>query len=58
MQLLHVFIHEIIHCLCDEIGHTEKFNDMLDAILDEADKMGIYDKNYKLLVNYCTYNDK
>ena len=58
MQLLHVFIHEIIHCLCDEIGHTEKFNDMLDALLDEADKMGIYDKNYKLLVNYCTYNDK
>ena len=58
MMLLHVLIHEICHCLCDEIGHTEKFNDMLDALLDEASKMGVYDKNYELIQNYCTYNDK
>ena len=58
MMLLHVLIHEICHCLCDEIGHTEKFNDMLDELLDEASKMGVYDKNYKLIQNYCTYNDK
>jgi hypothetical protein len=58
MMLLHVLIHEICHCLCDEIGHTEKFNDMLDALLDEAHIMGVYDKNYELIQNYCTYNDK
>ena len=58
MMLLHVLIHEICHCLCDEIGHTEKFNEMLDALIHEAHIMNIYDKNYELIQNYCTYNDK
>lgn len=58
MMLLHVLIHEICHCLCDEIGHTEKFNEMLDALIHEAHIIGVYDKNYELIQNYCTYNDK
>ena len=58
MMLLHVLIHEICHCLCDEIGHTEKFNDMLEALLDEAHNIGVYNKEYPLIQNYCTYNDK
>lgn len=58
MMLLHVLIHEICHCLCDEIGHTEKFNVMLESLLDEAHKMGVYNKNYELIQDYCTYNDK
>ena len=58
LMLLHVLIHEICHCLCVEIGPTEKFNDMLDALLEEAHQMDVYDKNYPLIQNYCTYNDK
>jgi hypothetical protein len=57
MMLLHVLIHEICHCLCDEIGHTEKFHVMLEALLEEAHKMGVYNKNYELIQDYCTYND-
>jgi hypothetical protein len=32
-QLVLVLIHEISHALCDEIGHTDKFNQILDDLL-------------------------
>ena len=56
-MLLFVFIHEIAHVLCDEIGHTEKFNEIFEALLLKATEMGIYNPSIPVIQNYCTYND-
>ena len=54
-MLLFVLLHELGHVVCDEIGHTEKFNKIFDAILDKASDMGIYDKNYPVILDYCMF---
>lgn len=58
MMLLHVLLHECSHVLCTSVGHTDEFNTIFDAVLEEASKMGIYDKDFEIIQNYCTYNDK
>lgn len=55
MMLLHVLLHEIGHVLCNSIGHTEEFNNIFQALLDEASIMGIYDKDFEIIQNYCQY---
>jgi hypothetical protein len=55
MMLIYVLLHEISHVLCDEVGHTQKFNDIFDEILEEATKHGIFDPSYPILQNYCQY---
>ena len=52
-MLLYVLLHEISHALCDEVGHTKKFNDIFNALLKEAVKKGIYDENKPIMQNYC-----
>ena len=54
-QLVLVLIHEIAHALCDEIGHTEKFNQIFDDLLEKAAKNGVYDPNIPHVSNYCQY---
>jgi|688.fasta_scaffold1026590_1 hypothetical protein len=56
-MLIFVTLHEIAHCLCDEIGHTNKFNDIFNELLEKAIKMKIYNPNIPILQDYCTYND-
>jgi len=52
-MLIYVLLHEISHALCDEVGHTKKFNEIFNAILKEAVKRGIYDENKPIIQNYC-----
>lgn len=56
--LMYVLLHEISHVLCDEIGHTKKFNEIFEELLIEAVDQGIYDPSTPMIQNYCTYNDK
>lgn len=57
-MLIYVFLHEISHVCVDEIGHTQKFHDTFQEMLDYATKKGVYDPSQPLIADYCTYNDK
>ncbi len=54
-QLVLVICHEIAHALCDEIGHTNKFQAILDELLESAAKANLYDPNIKPIEGYCEY---
>lgn len=53
--LTFVILHEISHALCDEIGHTPKFMDIFEQVLQRAAQLGIYDPNAPKIANYCNY---
>ena len=55
-MLLYVAIHELSHVLCDEIGHTPKFNQIFYDQLILAEKLGIYDSSKPIISNYCGHN--
>ena len=40
------------------IGHTDKFNQILDIFLIEAEKNGLYDPKIPPIVDYCQYSDE
>jgi hypothetical protein len=58
-MLMHVILHETAHVICDEVGHTKKFDDIFRTLMDEAheptcpNQYQIYDKNAPLLDDYC-----
>jgi hypothetical protein len=52
-QLILVLLHEISHALCDEVGHTEKFETIFDELLEYATKAGVYNPNIPSVQNYC-----
>ena len=54
-QLVLVLLHEIAHALCDEIGHTDKFNRILDDLLEKASRKGVYDPSIPNIPDYCEY---
>lgn len=54
-QLVLVLIHEISHALCDEVGHTQKFNQILENLLEKASAKGVYNPNIKSIPDYCSY---
>lgn len=56
-MLMYVVLHELAHVICDEIGHTEKFHEIFEAILLRSTEMGIYNPSLPIIQNYCTYND-
>ena len=55
MMLLYVLLHELSHVICDEVGHTQKFHEIFDEVLEEAHNLGIYDKSYDIIQDYCQY---
>jgi hypothetical protein len=55
-MLIYVLLHEISHSVCDEIGHTEKFNKIFHAFVKKAVELKIYDNTVPLIRNYCLYN--
>jgi hypothetical protein len=55
-QLTLVLLHEIAHAICDEIGHTQKFQTILDELLEEAKKRKLYDPSIAPIVGYCSHN--
>jgi len=54
-QLMLVLLHEIAHTICDEIGHTNKFQNILDELLVAAERKGLYDSKIPHVPNYCEY---
>ena len=54
-MLIYVLLHEVAHSICPEIGHTDLFKEIFDALLDKATEMKIYDKNIPVIKNYCLY---
>jgi hypothetical protein len=57
-QLVLVLLHEIAHAICDEVGHTKKFHQILDDLLEVAHQKKLYDPTITPIIGYCTYNDK
>lgn len=53
--LIYVTLHECAHSLCDEIGHTDKFHDIFEALLDLAAKKGVYDSSHVVPTDYCSW---
>lgn len=56
--LVYVAIHELSHCVCDEISHTQKFHDIFEELLLVAAEEGIYDPSIPIDPNYCKYGDE
>lgn len=54
-MLIFVVLHEMAHVMCDEIGHTAKFQQIFQQLLDEAAEKNIYDPNIQPVQNYCEY---
>ena len=55
MMYIFVLLHELSHCICDEVGHTSKFNKIFDAILEKAEELNIYDSSFPIILDYCMY---
>ena len=56
-MLIFVLAHEISHAICDEIGHTEKFHRIFQALLIKLTEAGIYDPNIPIIQEYCEKGD-
>lgn len=54
-MLTYVLLHELAHVLCDEIGHTEKFKNIFQSLLNRAEKAGLYDSSIPPVDDYCEY---
>jgi hypothetical protein len=54
-MLTYVFLHELAHCLNDEIGHGSKFHHIFQQLLNRAEKNNLYDPSIPLVSNYCNY---
>ena len=54
-MLIFVVLHEMAHVMCDEIGHTAKFQQIFQQLLAEAAAKDIYDPSIQPIQNYCEY---
>lgn len=54
-HLIYVCLHEVAHVLCDEVGHTEKFHEIFDSLLEKATQMGIFNPSIPIIRDYCNY---
>ena len=54
-QLVLVLVHEIAHALCNEVGHTTKFNEIYNNLLAKAEIHGLYNPNIPHVEKYCEY---
>lgn len=56
-MLLYVLGHEYSHVLCPEIGHTDLFHTIFEALLVKMTEAGIYDPSVPIIQNYCANGD-
>jgi hypothetical protein len=54
-MLMYVAIHELAHVLCNEVGHTPKFQTIFKQLLTKAETLGIYDPKIPVIRDYCGY---
>jgi hypothetical protein len=52
--LMFVVLHELAHVLCSDVGHTDSFSVINQALLDHAVKCGFYDPSKPFIKNYCS----
>jgi hypothetical protein len=52
--LMFVVLHELAHVLCSDVGHTDSFSVINQALLDHAVKCGFYDPSKPFVKNYCS----
>lgn len=57
-MLIYVLLHEISHVLSESVGHTDEFYAIFHAILEQANKMNIYDASRPINQEYCLYTDE
>ena len=54
-MLVYVLLHELAHVMCSEIGHTEKFHEIFNGLLEKAIKNNLYNPNIPIIRDYCEY---
>jgi hypothetical protein len=55
--LIYVFLHEYAHYLNkDDIGHTPKFHEIFENLIEKAHELGIYNSSIPLIEDYCMHN--
>jgi Zn-dependent peptidase ImmA (M78 family) len=52
-MLTYVLLHELAHVLCDEVGHTAKFKNIFQNLLDRAARANLYNPDIPPIDNYC-----
>lgn len=56
-MLIYVFLHELAHLLNKEdTGHTEKFHEIFQQLINKAHKLGVYNPSIPPIDNYCMHN--
>ncbi len=55
-MLCYVILHEYAHMICDEIGHTRKFQTIFDDLLQQASDYGLYNPSIPPLTDYCGHD--
>jgi hypothetical protein len=56
-MLIYVLLHEMAHLLNkDDIGHTEKFHEIFEGLIEKAHEMGIYNTSIPPVQNYCMHD--
>ena len=56
-HLIYVLLHEFSHYINkDDIGHTEKFHQIFEDLIEKAHNMGIYNASIPPIENYCMHN--
>lgn len=56
-MLTYVLAHEIAHVINNEVGHTEKFNNIFEALLTKMSQEGLYDRTKQIDDEYCALGD-
>ena len=56
-MLIYVIAHEMAHCICDEIGHTDKFHYIFEELLKLLTQEGYYNPSIPVIRNYCEHGD-
>lgn len=55
-MLLYVLIHELAHRVNDfDVGHTPKFYEIFEQLLQQATELGIYNPSIPVIQNYCNH---
>lgn len=52
-MLMYVALHELAHCLCEEVGHTRRFHEVFSVLLHRAHDVGVYDRFVSPIPQYC-----
>lgn len=52
-MLTYVILHELAHTLSPDIGHNHKFMLIFKALLERAERHGLYNPSLPRVENYC-----